>query len=258
MKGKCGVCGDPYMGRKLHEAGGKYATGTIAKTYKMGQIIEAKVDITANHKGYFQFKICPNNNPKKRVTQECLDRYPLMAMDVGNYMYQLPSTRNKMYKVKLQLPQGLVCTQCVLQWVYTSGKLCLIPSYILNLILLTWKEYHDSALSQARAISTMIWKNMYTLLSPYRPRWRVLWSNRLLRRCTSWGVWACDNWADSAWSTGGNSACLDDWCQQSCGCGDFLQNFDFKGCQGISARLKYIFLLLTLLDKLYLSTFRLT
>lgn len=122
MNGKCGVCGDPFGGRREHEAGGKYATGTIAKTYSMGQVIEAKVDITANHKGNFKFKICPNNDPSRVVTQECLDRYPLMAVTQGSYTYNLDSRRNKMFKVKLQLPEGVICTQCVLQWVYTAGN----------------------------------------------------------------------------------------------------------------------------------------
>lgn len=33
--GKCGVCGDPWNGRRENEAGGKYATGTIVKVYKV-------------------------------------------------------------------------------------------------------------------------------------------------------------------------------------------------------------------------------
>jgi len=39
-----------------------------------GQIISVTVEITANHLGYFQFKLCPNNNPKKDPTQACFDK----------------------------------------------------------------------------------------------------------------------------------------------------------------------------------------
>ena len=34
--GKCGICGDPYNGRRDNEPpSGKYATGVIVKTYKV-------------------------------------------------------------------------------------------------------------------------------------------------------------------------------------------------------------------------------
>merc|ERR1719232_371414 len=62
--GKCGICGDPWKKAKPHEApGGKYANGIIVETYQSGQNIEVDIQITANHKGYFTFKLCPNNNP---------------------------------------------------------------------------------------------------------------------------------------------------------------------------------------------------
>ena len=44
--GKCGICGDPYQGPRDHEAGGKYASGVIVKTYRQGAAIPVTVDIT--------------------------------------------------------------------------------------------------------------------------------------------------------------------------------------------------------------------
>ena len=44
--GKCGVCGDPYDGKRENEAGGKYATGTIVATYRAGDVIAVTVEIT--------------------------------------------------------------------------------------------------------------------------------------------------------------------------------------------------------------------
>ena len=41
--GKCGVCGDPYDGKRENEAGGKYATGTIVATYRAGDVIAVTV-----------------------------------------------------------------------------------------------------------------------------------------------------------------------------------------------------------------------
>lgn len=74
MKGKCGVCGDPYDGNRTHEAGGAYAKGIIVRHYKRGSIITVKVIVTANHFGYFEFRLCPVNNKLKRATHACLDK----------------------------------------------------------------------------------------------------------------------------------------------------------------------------------------
>ena len=47
--GKCGVCGDPYDAAvKMHELGGKYATGIITKTYTAGQIINVDILVVIN------------------------------------------------------------------------------------------------------------------------------------------------------------------------------------------------------------------
>lgn len=41
LDGKCGTCGDPYDATvRENEAGGIYATGTIARKYTRGQIIK--------------------------------------------------------------------------------------------------------------------------------------------------------------------------------------------------------------------------
>jgi alpha-amylase/alpha-mannosidase (GH57 family) len=76
-KGQCGICGDPYEGStRNHEApGGRYANGIIVKEYKVGQVIKVEVDITANHRGSFTFKMCPNNNPDRDSDQSCFDRF---------------------------------------------------------------------------------------------------------------------------------------------------------------------------------------
>ena len=75
--GKCGICGDPWFDSpRAHEApGGQFATGTITKSYTTGQTIPVSIEITTNHKGYFTFKLCPNNNPSKDPTQDCFDGY---------------------------------------------------------------------------------------------------------------------------------------------------------------------------------------
>lgn len=46
-----------------------------------GQIISTKAEITANHNGWMEYRICPNNDPRTPVTQECLDKYVLQRAD---------------------------------------------------------------------------------------------------------------------------------------------------------------------------------
>ena len=75
---------------------------------------------SANHKGWFEFRMCPNNDPTRRVTHECLDRHLLRLADGTT---RLPVTSD-MYDVtvSLRLPAGLTCSQCVLQWKYNTGN----------------------------------------------------------------------------------------------------------------------------------------
>ena len=51
--GQCGTCGDPYDDpHPEHEAGGRYATGTIVKYYpQYTSQIPVTIDVTAHHKG---------------------------------------------------------------------------------------------------------------------------------------------------------------------------------------------------------------
>ncbi|XP_076312351.1 uncharacterized protein LOC143225968 [Tachypleus tridentatus] len=122
--GKCGICGDAWNDPqpRKNEAGGVYGKGIIVRKYQSGQEITVKVQLTANHKGFFEFKLCPNNNPRKVATQECLDRYPLALADGSGYKYIVPNNRAETYSVQLRLPSGLTCTQCVFQWTYTAGN----------------------------------------------------------------------------------------------------------------------------------------
>ena len=81
--GKCGVCGDDWGEERprLHEAGGKFGNGIIGRRFVVGQVMEVKVAVTANHWGYFEIKLCPVNGKNKLVEQECLDKFPLALAD---------------------------------------------------------------------------------------------------------------------------------------------------------------------------------
>nr|XP_022335450.1 uncharacterized protein LOC111132085 [Crassostrea virginica] len=118
--GKCGICGDPWDGVRENEAGGRYATGIISRQYTEGQVIDVKVKITASHMGYFEFRLCPNNNVHKPATQACLDQY-VLHQPSGSVRF-MEQGRPQIYSLKLQLPKGLTCSQCVLQWKYNAGN----------------------------------------------------------------------------------------------------------------------------------------
>ncbi|XP_052785654.1 uncharacterized protein LOC128221204 [Mya arenaria] len=127
-KGKCGVCGDNYADdiKDNESINGKYVINrSITGYYVRGQTIDVTVKLTANHKGWWEFKLCPLENYNTVVTQECLDEHILTFTDVGEtrlYLADNGFTESKSYKVKLDLPDDVTCDNCVLQWKYYTGN----------------------------------------------------------------------------------------------------------------------------------------
>ena len=119
-KGKCGVCGDPFGRVQEHVFPGKYANNIITKTYRKGNEIDVMVHITANHKGYFTFRL--GDIGVGPVTEEKLS-YILKIARSESIRYYLPKGSGAgFFKVSLQLPQTLLCKHCVLQWTYVAGN----------------------------------------------------------------------------------------------------------------------------------------
>ncbi|XP_045212254.2 uncharacterized protein LOC123563489 isoform X2 [Mercenaria mercenaria] len=121
--GKCGVCGDPWNGPRPNEPPGKYANGIIVRKYSPGEVITVVIELTANHKGWMEFKICPNDDPLKTVTQECLDRYVLPLAETRSRKYHVPNKNGyQKLRIKLKLPQNVKCKACLFQWMYNAGN----------------------------------------------------------------------------------------------------------------------------------------
>jgi len=120
-KGKCGICGDRWDGERENETPGKYASGTIVATYSEGQVIDIEVQITKNHKGWFEFRLCENNDIKKDKSQTCFDQHLLQFAGSGETRVNV-GAGEKIFKYKLKLPQGVTCSQCILQWYYKTGN----------------------------------------------------------------------------------------------------------------------------------------
>ncbi|KAK0080469.1 hypothetical protein PV325_013900 [Microctonus aethiopoides] len=120
--GKCGICGDAWDTKtpRAHETGGKYGNGIIVRKYRTGAIIPVHIQLTANHRGYFEFRTCPMTNRHEEVTQECLDKY-LLNMPNSTARYY-PGVGNKIFETFYKLPDDLNCEQCVFQWRYIAGN----------------------------------------------------------------------------------------------------------------------------------------
>lgn len=104
----------------IMRGGGAYSTGIISKCYEQTSVIEVKVEITANHLGYFEFRLCEHNDPFTPATQECLDEHVLTLYNGMGTRYNITSEIGE-YTVELILPEDVHCSQCVLQWKYNTG-----------------------------------------------------------------------------------------------------------------------------------------
>lgn len=131
--GKCGICGDAWNGVREHESpNGKYTPIPLRITgnYASGSILEATVELTTSHLGYFTFRMCPDTSDKTEVTQECLNNYLLKwtsktGETKDKYHIQEEGRMAKGYgihKIPLRLPNNITCDRCVLQWTYTTGN----------------------------------------------------------------------------------------------------------------------------------------
>jgi len=119
-RGQCGVCGDPPAGPLENEKGGKYATGIISRAYTEGQVIKITVIVTANHKGWFEYSLCPINDGE-RVTEDCLAKN-VLHLNSGEEHYQLAGNIKGPINMEVKLPEGVTCEHCVLRWKWNAGN----------------------------------------------------------------------------------------------------------------------------------------
>lgn len=127
--GKCGVCGDPYNAtvKPNEDVDGEYVrNGVITGSYVRGSVMTTKVNLTAYHKGWFEFKLCPLETFTTKVTQACLNQTLLPISGSNIYRIDLESYKkgdgSEVYEIDLQLPANITCDRCVLQWRYNTGN----------------------------------------------------------------------------------------------------------------------------------------
>lgn len=122
--GNCGVCGDAWDQRtpRPHEYGGRFGQGVTVRKYMINSVVTIRVELTANHNGHFEFRMCPN---MENTTQDCLDQYVLErytpdSKELETKFY--PKDGNKIYEMQYKLPKDLLCDHCVMQWRYIAGN----------------------------------------------------------------------------------------------------------------------------------------
>ena len=113
--GKCGICGEDWNETRRFEKGGDMYLGKIVRTYTQGEPINASVVITANHYGWFEFRICNIDGWISDANQECLNNTVLTYNEPNDTRlmvknYSSPAIVN----FKLNLPSELTCDHCVL------------------------------------------------------------------------------------------------------------------------------------------------
>lgn len=122
------------MGDNSFEVGGKFAMRKIVATYKSGATIKTTIQITVNHWGYLELRLCPLKGTtdaaeKASLSEACLAKYPLKAIVSGGL-----STKYWLYRSgtaytvtsSWKLPK-VTCPRCVLQWRYTTASMCHPP-----------------------------------------------------------------------------------------------------------------------------------
>ncbi|XP_076099556.1 uncharacterized protein LOC143069009 [Mytilus galloprovincialis] len=117
--GRCGSCGDPIDDVRQHEDNGLYDSGFISRNYTSGSDVILTVRITSNHKGWFEFKICPRDHFQGSL-DTCLENH-ILEIDGRGIRYELGQASGDI-EVKVRLPPGLTCNRCILQWKYNTGN----------------------------------------------------------------------------------------------------------------------------------------
>lgn len=100
-------------------------------TRPSGSLVDVEVQITAQHQGFFQFKLCELGENMATKDEECFDRDDsIVPFADGSTIYSITdvfpessSSRNSgfWYPMQIKLPDQFECDHCVLQWRYHTG-----------------------------------------------------------------------------------------------------------------------------------------
>jgi hypothetical protein len=113
--------------------------------YAPGQVMDISIEITAHHRGHFEFRMCDAAllSDPKTVTWACLAQNVLKRVSVPGEVSPVDTNHperyylepecapgyNKTVAMKYQVPSNLTCERCVLQWWWVTGNTCNPPDY---------------------------------------------------------------------------------------------------------------------------------
>lgn len=78
--------------------------------------------ITANHRGFFEFRLCNVDGWETEATQECLNATVLRLANTPDMTKYKIEANFRHVSYKLQLPRNITCDHCVLQWKWVTGN----------------------------------------------------------------------------------------------------------------------------------------
>ena len=117
------MCGDPYTDKspRDNEVGGKYANPRVlTRFYESGQVAEISIwNNLPGAPGFYEFRLC---DEESNQTQACLDKYLLTIKDTGKTYMEVPQTQGLVI-IHVQLPPGVTCDFCLLQWRFRKGSM---------------------------------------------------------------------------------------------------------------------------------------
>ncbi|CAF0969077.1 unnamed protein product [Brachionus calyciflorus] len=121
-KGRCGICGEDWSKPRLFEKGGELYRGISVRTYNQGETIEVKAEITANHQGFMEYRICNvDKMANGEANQKCLNENLLRDKSGRSRFAVRPGVLGNITST-IVLPKKMVCDHCVIQWRYHAAN----------------------------------------------------------------------------------------------------------------------------------------
>lgn len=123
---KCGPCGDAFDSSRPNEYGGKYSIRQVVAVYHEGSQINVTIDLRHlnNPGGTFRFSLCETNDTTI-VSHDCFRKHELSWHDTKIIRIPAP-TDVGLATYTLQLPAGVTCQYCVLQWKFRGNAVFMI------------------------------------------------------------------------------------------------------------------------------------
>lgn len=89
--------------------------------YKTGSTVQVTIENPEKVGGYIEFRLCDVTTKGRDLQQSCFDKHVLLFSD-NKEKRQRVKSHETFVDAYVELPVGLTCKQCVLQWSFVQGK----------------------------------------------------------------------------------------------------------------------------------------